>query len=178
MGLDLVELVLGIEDAFHIAIPNTEAARIRTPRHLVEYVSTRLDTGPSDVCLTQRAFYRLRSAAMRVFELPRTAVTVDAAWPQLLPSYERRHNWELLKRDVGTSEWPRLTFRSKSPSDVSTVGGTARYLAERAPASLKKPGEPWDPCEIEKLVASVMNHTSGITDFDWDDDFVHDLGLD
>ena len=39
MGLDIVELVLAVEERFHLDIPDEEAQRLETPRQLVDYVA-------------------------------------------------------------------------------------------------------------------------------------------
>ena len=62
MGLDSVEFVMAVEEAFQIAIPDGEAERMLTPRQVVDYILGRLGAAERRVCLEQRAFYRLRRA--------------------------------------------------------------------------------------------------------------------
>ena len=38
MGLDTVELVMGYEEEFDIPIPDAEAEKMRTPRHVGDFV--------------------------------------------------------------------------------------------------------------------------------------------
>lgn len=47
MGLDLVELVIGVEEAFGIAIPNSVAVTMTSPRKVSEYLESRL-IGPPE----------------------------------------------------------------------------------------------------------------------------------
>lgn len=108
MGLDGVEFVMAIEETFQIAISDEDAARMRTPRNVVDYVLTRLGPGQSAVCLEQRAFYRLRTATMRVFVQPRGAIRPTTRWEEILPPRQRRHNWHLLRAATGVPHWPFL----------------------------------------------------------------------
>lgn len=38
MGLDLVELVMRVEEEFEIEIPDVEAEKMITPKHVIDYV--------------------------------------------------------------------------------------------------------------------------------------------
>lgn len=178
MGLDTVEFVLAVEEAFQIAIPDEEVQKMLTPRNVVDYVFARLSGTADRLCLEQRAFYRLRRATMRVFETPRSAVTASTPWQKILPGRSRRHNWRLLHQTAGTPQWPRLGLWGKIPHDVETVGGTARYLAVEATAALKGITAGWTRQQVEETVARLMKECLGITDFGWDQHFARDLRVD
>ena len=75
MGLDSVEFVLAIEEAFQIAIPDAAAEAMRTPADVVAYLESRVGGGERSRCLEQAAFYRLRRAAMRLFGVQRQDVS-------------------------------------------------------------------------------------------------------
>jgi hypothetical protein len=62
MGLDLVEYVIAIEDAFEISIPDADAAELDTPGKLVDYLCARLGEARDGAPLIQTVFYRLRAA--------------------------------------------------------------------------------------------------------------------
>jgi hypothetical protein len=178
MGLDSVEFVLGVEEAFQIAIPDAEAERIETPRAVVEYVLTRIGPAPSSVCLEQRAFYRLRRAAMRVFAVARSAVLADTLWDQILPVGDKKHHWLLMHQATGTPQWPSLTFwKHRFPDGVETVGGTARHLAEVAAGALRG-DEGLTREQVERTVRALMREHFNINEFSWDDHFVRDLKVD
>lgn len=76
MGLDGVELVLSVEEEFEIGIDDADAASLSTPRILADYVASRLGTPSIDNgrCLSQAAFYRIRSALVKQFGAPRQDV--------------------------------------------------------------------------------------------------------
>jgi hypothetical protein len=177
VGLDSVEFVLATEEAFQIAIPDSDAEKLLTPGDVVDYVLARVGSAPDAACLEQRAFYRLRRASMRLFQAERSAINPGTRWEAVLPARDTRHNWRLLHQATGTPQWPRLTLLGKLPTAVQTVGGTARYLAAEATAALK--GETgWTREEVETTVARLMKEQLGIKNFRWDQQFVRDLGVD
>ncbi len=64
MGLDTVELVMEIEDAFSIKIPDDEASHMVTAGDVFDYIVAKTSvTTNSSVCLSAVAFYSLRRAA-------------------------------------------------------------------------------------------------------------------
>jgi acyl carrier protein len=93
MGLDGVEIVMAVEDAFDIQIEDSEAARILTPRSLIDYVMNKVNTANSTICLTQSAFNLLRKSFIRHGDLKRSQLKPAAKLSALLP---RRNRLELL----------------------------------------------------------------------------------
>jgi hypothetical protein len=178
MGLDSVEFVLGVEEAFQVAIPDADAERMLTPGDVVDYLSARLGAPSSRVCLEQRAFYRLRRAAIRVFGVERAVVLPATRWDQLLPAGDRKHHWLLMHQATGTPQWPSLTFwRHRFPTNIDTVGGTAAHLAEFAAGALRG-DEGLTREQIETTVKALMREHLGIEKFEWSDQFVRDLHVD
>jgi acyl carrier protein len=108
MGLDSVELVLRVEDAFDIAITNAEAEKIRTPRDLIELVMAKVGRSDMAVCLTQRAFHRLRRAFMTELHLKRSELQLDTATEELLPLPNRRRMLGSVCQSVGVPDLPNL----------------------------------------------------------------------
>jgi hypothetical protein len=148
MGLDVLEFVLALEEAFQLAIPDADLEWLRTPRQVVDYVLGRLGEADERVCLEQRAFYRLRRAAMRVHQVPRAAVVPGARWSEILPDRQRRRSWRLLQQGAGISPWPRLTIWGNYPASIATVGAMARHLSVRAAAVLKGEGS-WSRRDVD-----------------------------
>ncbi len=46
MGLDIVEFGMAIEDAFEVGVPDSIAATLITPRHVIELLNDRLGNAP------------------------------------------------------------------------------------------------------------------------------------
>ncbi len=178
MGLDLVEFTIAVEDAFQLPISDRDAADIRTPGQLVDYLLGRLTPARAPDCLDQRAFYTLRRAGMRVLDQPRSAFHPDTRWDNIILVGKRRQYWHLLHHTTAMSKWPRLTLWGSFPKHISTVGGTARYVATHTPGALKGREPRWTRSEIELVVTRLMADELGITDFRWEQRFVQDLGLD
>jgi acyl carrier protein len=178
MGIDSVEFVMAIEEAFQIAIPDSDAERIATPRQVVDYVLQRLGEAEQRACLEQRGFYRLRRAVTRVFGVTRADVVPGTRWEDILPARQRRHNWRLLQQATGISPWPALSFCwANFAEPIKTVGGTAEYLGSHAPASLHSESG-LSREQVEETVRRLMHDQLGITKFEWDQHFVKDLGVD
>jgi acyl carrier protein len=178
MGLDGVEFIMAVEEAFQIAIPDTDAQQMLTPGDVVTYVYGRVGSEWGHGCAEQRAFYRLRRASMKVFDQPRAAIRAATRWDDVLPKRQRRHNWRLLHKATGTPHWPRLTALGRVPDAVATVGGTARYLVAHGEAVFQRPTEGWSRQAMETTITHIMREQLAIAEFRWNQEFVKDLGVD
>jgi len=177
MGLDLIEFTLALEDAFGVSIPDSDLARLDTPGRVIDYLVERLPSAAREVCLEQRAFYRLRDGVARAFGLTRQRVRVDTPWEELLGSIDKRRRWSLLQHAVAVPTWPRLPPWGTFSGDARTVGATARYLAAYAPGALKLNSEGWARGDIAQVVTALMRYELAITEFTEDSRFVADLGF-
>jgi hypothetical protein len=177
MGLDSVEFIFAIEDAFGIAIPNPDAEQMLTPRHVVDYLVARLPASEAPVCSEQRAFYRIRRAVVRTYGLPRTSIRPETPWDEILPTEYPARAWQQLQKVVGVADWPKYRVLWTRSVATTTVGATARSLASTGPAALKAHGEGWSRDEIEEIVRHLMEEELGIKTFSWDDRFHKDLGV-
>lgn len=109
MGLDTVELVMAFEETFEITIPDDAAEQIVTVRDAIDYIYSRVQHSDSQVCRTQRAFYRLRRTLQNELGVERTSVKPATAWETLIPLARRRALWKQLDTSIGASKWPELT---------------------------------------------------------------------
>jgi acyl carrier protein len=177
MGLDGVEFVMAVEEAFGLAIPDEDAQKLFTPGDIVQYLEARLSLGAT-ACLEQRAFHALRRAGVGVLDRPRSAFRPSTPWDSVLPSGKRREAWKQLHQAVGVSPWPRSWVLGSLPRDQVTVGDTARYLATYAAAALQPPDGGWSRTQIEQIVTRLISEQLGINEFAWHARFVDDLGVD
>ena len=92
MGLDGVEIVMRTEETFGIEIPDKIAQQILTPAALVDFVAANVPLKPTDECLSQQLFYRLRrgfrsqlKALSSSFDLdtPLKEILHKDQWPQV-----------------------------------------------------------------------------------------------
>lgn len=93
MGLDGVELILAIEDAFQIHIADEEAGNVSTVGDLHGLVLSNLDVRDAKRCLTSAAFYRTRHAIVGTLGMERREIRPSTLLAALLPRSNRRANW-------------------------------------------------------------------------------------
>ena len=180
MGLDGVELVMAWEESFGITITDAEAGSLYTPRQAIDSIYSKLATvgtsGPGG-CLTQRAFYRLRSAIHAAFDIDPKRICPDTSLDMLLPAGKRRERWRVLQARIGVASFPRMFF-GMLPYGCGTVGSLARRLAARQPDFFRHSAEPWTRPQVRAMVREIIVEQLGIPEFSDDDEFVRDLRVD
>jgi hypothetical protein len=100
MGLDAVELVLEVENAFGFSIPDDDAERLATVGQLYDYILARRFHAEQDSCLSSMAFYRVRRALISVLRIPRDSVRVATALATIIPR-RRRRTWRAIEKNTG-----------------------------------------------------------------------------
>jgi hypothetical protein len=90
MGLDSVEIVLEVEKAFGISIPDKEAEKILTVGDFHEAVWKHLDGNISDKCKSQLLFYNLRQSFTNTFNFPKKNLKTDSLLNDIFPELNRR----------------------------------------------------------------------------------------
>ena len=98
MGLDAVELVMEVEDAFEIEIPSDLAVHLLTVGDLFEYVKSQAQKGPVGTCLTAATFYRLRNA----IEASGIETRFGPSSPlgEVFPKQNRRKLWAAIAKNA------------------------------------------------------------------------------
>jgi acyl carrier protein len=89
MGMDAVEIVMAVEEAFYIEIEDAEAEKLLTPRQIIELVMSKVQLTTSDVCLTHRSFNLLRRFFLGQCALTRSQVAPRTPLERLLPRKQR-----------------------------------------------------------------------------------------
>lgn len=113
MGLDGVELVMAVEDAFSISINDADAAKLLTPRLLTDYVLSKVTTTSATVCLTQRAFNLLRRSLLRHGGWKRSEITPDTRLPVLFPKKLRRDVIQKVITDLEIKRPPEFVLADR-----------------------------------------------------------------
>ena len=101
MGLDGVEIVMKVEEAFDISIDDAEAGKCATPGQLIDLVLSKVGRTVDEACLTQRAFHRLRAALMRNLGVPRNQIRPDILLGSLFPRSTRREDVRQISHEIG-----------------------------------------------------------------------------
>ena len=97
MGLDGVELILAVEDAFQIHIEDEEAGRVSTVGDLHNLVVGKLYGQDSKRCLTSAAFYRTRRGIVDTLGVDRREIRPSTALEVILPRGSRREKWRCIQ---------------------------------------------------------------------------------
>jgi hypothetical protein len=98
VGLDMVEYVMALEDAFELTIPNTAAELLSTPAQMIDYVCQRLGEVPDGAPLVQIAFHRLRAAVASELGVPRSSIRPETSMAVLAPSNRTDTFWPTVAR--------------------------------------------------------------------------------
>ena len=103
MGLDGVELLLDVEQAFGISISDEDAMRTRTVGDLYELIVRSMDVDSPQqrqVCLTSATFYRIRRALRAVMEIKRSQIRPEVLTDSILPRRRRHLLWLELEEQL------------------------------------------------------------------------------
>jgi hypothetical protein len=116
MGMDSVEIVMEVEEAFGIQIEDPEAEAVLTPGQLIDLVVSKLSITSSDECLTQRAFHLVRKFFISKWQTPRASIRPTVSLKTLVPRPKRREFAGALVIEVGV---PAL--RMEFPRSISNL---------------------------------------------------------
>lgn len=181
MGLDGVELVMSYEEAFGIEIPDSEAARMRTPREVVDFLLIQLGeaSGRRRICLSARAFYQLR-AELVAYGHGRRTITPAASVVELLGP-DAHDSWSQIQRKLGCDHWPRLKSRNRVLGwlgGIETLGEAAGEIGMMNPRHLHP--EPWTRAELEATLMQITELELGLESgkFTVDSRYVEDMRID
>jgi len=102
MGLDALELVLNVEDAFDVRIPDERLGEIETVGDLHDFVvSLKGNLQPTrDTCLSASTFFRIRRALCRLLTTEPRGLRPRTPLDDVLPKDHRRELWTRLRREL------------------------------------------------------------------------------
>jgi hypothetical protein len=108
MGMDAVEIVMAVEDAFDIQIEDSEAEKLLTPGQLIDLVMSKVATTNTDICLTHRSFNLLRRFLVRQCGLARKQVKPETTLRAAIPRTQRRLQLQQLSAELAMHSHPEL----------------------------------------------------------------------
>jgi acyl carrier protein len=134
MGLDSVEFVMTLEDAFYLAILDEDVERLFTVGDAFEYLVMRLQChAPAPACPSAHRFYRLREELTVRFHVSRSRVRLDARIAELVPTDSHRSRWPDVTAAVGLAP-PRVRLGWFSwPTRFPEPSVTVRELVGESP---------------------------------------------
>jgi hypothetical protein len=97
MGLDSVELIMAVEEAFGVEIADEEAGKMSTVGDFYNLVLAKLQGEDTKRCLTSAAFYRTRRGFVDGLGIGRRGITPSLALEKILPRQDRRQKWRRIQ---------------------------------------------------------------------------------
>ena len=88
---------MAIEEEFGIDIPDKHAEGIVTVGMMYDYLKARISETPTQTCLTQRLFYKLRRALLTNFRLNRRDIRPETKLSDLMSTDEIEEGWPFLQ---------------------------------------------------------------------------------
>jgi hypothetical protein len=183
MGLELIEYVLAVEDAFEIDIPDADAATLDTPAKLIDYLCARLGEAANGPPLLQTVYYRLRTALSAELGVPRSRIAPNTTLGELTSRAEK-DVWKGVARRLDID----IKYLTHSPTakmlgglrraPPRSIGAHARQVAMLKPAAMKARG-PWTRAQITEVILTLLHHEIAI-EVGVDDlhrTFIRDLGM-
>jgi len=197
MGLDSVELLMSVEDKFGIRIEDSEAENICTVQHFADTVFSKIIINPSDKCLTQIVFYRIRKAFQNL-NLTELDIKPNSKISDLLTQSKLKGNWNRLETELELKlpELVAIDFNPKLNSHVKIFGiktikrntpvtkGTIRELIDwiislnfEQTIDIQKITNKY---EVERIISGIISENMGIpiTEIELRHTITNDLGID
>jgi hypothetical protein len=175
MGLEVVELIMGWEEAFGIEIADDEAELLRNPRMVVELFSERLGAvrGVDAVCSSHSAFNQVRQAMQLTLGVSRSEMQPRTILRKILPKEDRKDLWQAICNQVGTSTTPPLTWATGIFHGPCSVQELADWFAFNHPRHFMEVGKPWSHSQVRAIVRAVIRYYSGEYRFSDEDNWSH-----
>ena len=170
MGLDAVEIVIAVEEAFDIQIEDSEVERIFTPGELTDLVISKVATTNTDICLTHRSFNLLRWFLVHRCGFPRKQVRLQTSLPTVFPPGERQSRLQQLSAELAIPPLPALV----RPNWLTTLlWGLALFAGLAAAVTLTHSNLPvWLP---SLLVITVTGYLGAVVTRTWRTEFPNEL---
>ena len=197
MGLDSVELLMSVENKFGIRIKDSEAEKIYTVQNFVDSVYDKIIINPTEKCLTQIVFYRIRNAFQNLI-LTDKKIKPETKLSELLTQSELKESWYQLETEIGLElpELVSLDFNPNLGSHVKIFGiktikrttpvssGTIRDLLNWTIAlnqeKLIDIQNVTSKYEVERIIIGIINRNMGIpiSEIKLEHSITNDLGID
>ncbi len=179
MGMDSVELVLGWEESLGVRIPDELVSQIRTPAQAIELVSTLASVsgnlGPS---LIQRAFSQVRAVLMEHFGISRKAIRPKSRFSALLPKKGQAKHWRNFQELLGEQRFAKIIGWPIFGPSGTTIEDACIQMVALNGKSLLNSDSGWSVNQLREVVRCGVIFQVGVREFNDNDDFVQDLGID
>lgn len=109
MGLDAVEIVMEIEDTFHISLEDGELQNTVTVQALSDLVQSKVHASDNSTCLNMVAFNIIRKAMIQVLKIERNNVHTWTKLSDLVDRGNAKDFWQKLSHSASL-KFSHLTF--------------------------------------------------------------------
>ncbi len=106
---EFYSLVTAIRYSFWVDLSTEELARAETVGQLYDLIVSKQKLPMSGGCLSQTAFYRLRTALVNALGVKRSEIRPQTPLSELMPAKTRKAQWEKLSQEVRLSV-PELRY--------------------------------------------------------------------
>jgi acyl carrier protein len=154
MGLDGVEIVMAVEDAFDITIENSEAEKCPTPGQLIELAMSKVATTTTQICLTHRSFNLLRGFLVSRYSLGRKTIRPDTLLSTAFPTERRFAGLQQLSADLAIQPCPPLVRPLGLKLSISAIALAAGVGA--AVPFAHSPIPIWIPASLTAIGTAVL----------------------
>ncbi|MBN1807346.1 MAG: hypothetical protein JW837_19020 [Sedimentisphaerales bacterium] len=96
------------EEEFGIELKDEEVVDLLTPRMVIDLVCSKLKNLDEHICQTQRTFYILRRAFIKIFGLERKSIKPDIPFRNLIEKSKEKEIWEQIKISIAARNWPNF----------------------------------------------------------------------
>ena len=182
MGLDILDVIYGMEKEFAVKFTLDDPIGSRTPRHYISRLTELLPMGYADGCLTSRTFYRIADALQRI-NLAWFALSPRTRMDGLVDKKTWKHLWPNIRCYAGGESWPRKVpwpegWFTSGLDKTATLGELARFVAMESAEARPKPGQGWSWEQVALRFRWVIwDRMGGLLRFSLNDDFNKDMGL-
>ncbi len=121
MGLDSIELLIEVEKAFSIKIPDQEAERIITVGDFHNSVWKHLEGKHSDKCQSQKLFYQLRRSFVDSFKFSKADFKLSTSLNDIFPEDNRKQAYLNFSNSINI-EFPDLVLPKPWAIFLNTIG--------------------------------------------------------
>ncbi len=197
MGLDSVELLMDVEDHFEITITDSEAEKIVTVNDFVECVYQKVEIKPSNRCLSQIIFYRLKTCFLKK-NIPKENIHPSKKMITFLDQNSIKEDWSQLSKETRFKlpELVRLdhdqhasenvkfmgikVYGRKKPLTQSTLKNLVDWVIALNYKELVNIHEISNRYELERMMIGLISENIGIpvNEISLNHAIVEDLGVD
>ena len=199
MGLDSVELAITLENKLGFIIPDEEWAQTSTIQDISNVFLKRLTIEPNNQCISQRLFYKIRTALRELkiipldYEINRNTYIVDILSTNLTAT-----NWnklekklmlklpELVKMDFNKELDTHIrilgfkTIKRKKPVTKGTIEQLIGWIISLNYEKLIQLNKISNKYELERVVSGIVSENIGlpINEIEMYHSITNDLGVD